>query len=153
MISNFLVGNYGGVQLCLNCANTRYPNGMGRYVADVEKGWYLDAELTEIEVSKNLYQKAIFGKIRYMNSSRRPGRDSTPTDDVLEPNVEFVGNGFVGGVSLGFEVRVIRGKTVSPGDGLICSYRFPSLKEAQKLAKKKVCFRNLPSILQKFYFY
>ena len=153
MISNSLVGNYGGLQLCVNCANSRYPNGMGLYVAHVEQGWYLDAEFTEFETSRNLLQKAKFGKIRYMNSSRKSGRASKPTDDVLEPNVEFVGNGFVGGDSLGFEVRVIHGKTVSPGDELICSYPFPSLKEAQKLAKKKVCFRNLPSILQKFYFY
>ena len=89
---------------------------MGRYVADGESGYYIDSEITASGLHDRLAQEGRFGKLRFMNSSRKPGRDNEEESDHIEANVEFVGVGFYDDGDIGIEVRVISGKCIKPGD-------------------------------------
>lgn len=131
-----VVGRYGGKVFCEHCIHVLYPNEMGQYVAFLDKsGYYIDGAITASEFKARLNQEAFFGKMRKMNSSERPGwrkkkkLTKKQKSNIIEANVEFVEVGFYDDNTLGLEIQVIKGKTIKPGDEIICCYPFPSLSE------------------------
>ena len=147
-----MVGQYGGEVKCHSCIHSRYPNGLGQYIFEVDIGsYYIDSAITAVEDS-NAEQLQIlkFGKLRSMNSSRRPGRSARKNARNCEPNVEFVEWGEVKNDdsavvtkrTLVVEVRVIKGKVIAPGQELLCSYSFPSAKQVEKSVCSCCVFYN-----------
>ena len=127
------VGDYGGETICLACLNERYPRtGMGKYVAEIddEDYCYIDGEITADGIYDRLLQQSRYGKLRSVNSSECIGKS-------LEPNCEFVLVGEVDGGDFVLEIRVIPGKTVYPGDEILCAYGFKATKKTTKKKKLK----------------
>ena len=124
-----LLGIYGGKIKCRPCLDTQYPYGMGEYILATDKtggGYFIDSAIEDD--NERLLHQIRFGKLRCVNTSRFPGRGCNK--NAREPNVEFVGAGLEEDAHL--EVRVIKGKSIFPGQELFCSYPFPSVKQLQQ---------------------
>ena len=148
------VGDYGGVIMCLPCIHERYPNEIWQYVSlvftDDDDYYYIDSAITAVGGRNRLLQKSEFGKMRIVNSSRRPGKHNVR--EAKEPNCEFVGVELDQEGDLVLEVRVKNGKTVSPGDEILISYDFPSTEElVMVVCSSSCCVTCVATIILHFF--